>query len=154
VINEVFVGVVFGILLFILPDYPKWLWVKMGIKIPDIYGIDDLRQASPIYLLTCVCVLSPLLEEIVFRLVPLSIVMRYGNDYLTWSVAVLASIIFGLIHGSWKHILNLGVFGIVLSWLFINFGFASCLATHITINFLWSCYTLLKRTAQSSPRPS
>ena len=153
-INSVFIGITVGILLLILLVPLKWLWRAVGIKIPKIDGMDELCQASPTSLMVYTSVLSPLVEEILFRFIPLYPFVRYGNDYLIWSVAVLASIVFGFLHGSWKHILNLGVVGIVLSGLFINLGFTSCLAAHITNNFLCSCYYLLKRNIKFSPQLS
>ena len=152
--NKILIGVVVGVLLLILSDPLKWLWGIMGIKIPEINSMDYLHQASPIFLLVHVGILHPILEEILSRFIPLYPAILYGNDYLTWSIAIFASIIFGFLHGSWRHILNIGVIGIVLSWLFINFGFASCVAAHITNNFLYSCYFLLKRIFQPSPRLS
>ena len=145
-INAILVGIAVGIFMLVLSNPLEWLWGIMGIKIPEICGMDNLHQASPMFLLVHVGVLHPLREEIIFRLLPLYLVMPYSNDYLTWFVAILVSIIFGLLHGSWKHILNIGVIGIIFSWLFINFGFVSCSAAHITNNFLYSCYFLFKRT--------
>ena len=153
-INSVFIGITVGILLLILLVPLKWFWGKVGIKIPKIDGMSDFCQASPTFLMIHISVLGSFVEEILFRFIPLYPFVRYGNDYLIWSVAVLASIVFGFLHGSWKHILNLGVVGIVLSWLFINFGFTSCLAAHITNNFLCSCYYLLKRNIKFSPQLS
>lgn len=152
--NSIFMGVAIGILLFSLSDSLKWLWGIIGIKIPKVDGMNELRQASSIFLLADVGILSPFLEEVLFRFIPLSLVMLFGNDYLTWSVVILASVVFGFCHGSWKHVLNIGAVGIVLSWLFINFGFTSCLAAHITNNFFCSCQIILKRNSQPSPRLS
>ncbi len=145
-INAILVGITVGILMLILLDPLKWFWGALGIKIPEIGGMDDLRQSSPFFLLAYVGVVFPILEEILCRFIPLSLAMLCGNDYATWSVVVISSVIFGALHGSWKHVLTLGVVGMVLSWLFINFGFVSCSAAHITNNFLCSCYFLLKRT--------
>lgn len=153
-INAVFIGVVVGILMLILSDPLKWLWGIVGIKIPEIDGMNSLRQASPAFLLTRVGIIDPILEEIIGRFIPLYLAALSGNNYIIWSIAIFCSIAFGFLHGSWKHILSLGVVGMVLSWLFINFGFASCLAAHITNNFLCSCYFLLKRNVQYSPRLS
>lgn len=154
-VNAILIGIAVGILMLVLLDpLLKWLWGIMGIKIPEINGMDYLRQSSPMFILVYVGVLYPILEEIMFRFLPLYLVMLCGNDYLTWSVAIFISVIFGFLHGSWKHILSIGVVGITFSWLFVNFGFVSCSAAHITNNFLYSCYFLSKKTTRSGPRLS
>lgn len=63
------------------------------------------------------------LEEVVFRILPLALVMHFVKKrWVTFSVAVIASIIFGLIHGGPMNILIQGVGGLIYSGLFIKYS--------------------------------
>jgi membrane protease YdiL (CAAX protease family) len=58
------------------------------------------------------------------------------NKIFLWPVIIISSVIFGLIHGSWRNIFLQGSVGIVLSMAFLKGGYVSSVVAHFFCNFL------------------
>ena len=105
----------------------------------------DWRIATP--LLFNLLIASPMVEEVLFRLLPIGIVSRiWGkeNKIVLWSVIIISSVIFGLIHGSWRNIFLQGSVGIVLSMAFLKGGYLSSFIAHSYCNFLVTMVAIMK----------
>lgn len=84
-------------------------------------------------------IISPIVEESLFRLLPIGIVLKIcgkENKIVLWPVIIISSVIFGWIHGSWRNIFIQGSVGIVLSAAFLKGGYVSSVVAHIVCNFL------------------
>lgn len=154
-VRAILIGLVVGICMFAAFDPWTWLWEKIGVKIPLTDYSERVRNENPdsVSLFLETSIVAPVIEESLCRFLPIAIAMIFQNNTLTWSIAILSSAIFGYLHGSWKHILNLGVIGFILSCLYINYGFASCLSAHMINNFLCNCFWVFtKRTSFFNPQ--
>jgi membrane protease YdiL (CAAX protease family) len=101
--------------------------------------VKKLVPNSRLYILH-VCVLAPLIEELIFRETPLR---RTLNTYWTEQRKVVVtstifalSVIFGYLHGSVLNIFLQGVGGLVLSWVYLanNRSYLSAVITHSLYN--------------------
>ena len=64
-----------------------------------------------------------IIEELLFRIIPLIVLIRYVNNRFIIIVSVLVlSASFALIHGGWEKIFLQGVGGVVYSILFIKYS--------------------------------
>lgn len=96
---------------------------------------------TPISLLSLlsICIVSPLWEEAAYRYGPLSIAKQLGPAYIQ-PIAVMVSLFFG-----WGHNLGIsgiiyqGVFGLFLSYLYIERGYKQCVLLHS----MWNLSCLL-----------
>jgi len=105
---------------------------------PDREGI-ELVWYTPFLLFVCA-----LIEEIVFRFLPLHIVIdRKWSLSKILLVAAVMSVVFGIAHGGIFFILIQGVFGFVCSIMFLKCGglekrYFKAVAVTTTVHFLWN----------------
>lgn len=101
---------------------------------------ENLRDWHTIILiLITAIVLAPIIEESLFRLLPIGIVfLIWGkeNKFILWPVIIISSVIFGWVHGSWQNILIQGSVGIVFSMAFLKGGYISAVVAHAVYNFI------------------
>jgi|SRR5690606_37319882 len=92
------------------------------------------------------CVLAPLWEEVVFRVIPIHLAYKLGEDAVL-PIIIFTSIIFGLGHGGPANILIQGVFGFILSLLYIknNYSYWSVVLLHSMWNA--TCIYLIPKLA-------
>ncbi len=68
-------------------------------------------------------ILGATLEELVFRIIPLVILLRYMPNKLVTGASVLAlSVAFAFIHGGWPTLLLQGIGGVVYSIVFLKYA--------------------------------
>ena len=93
-----------------------------------------------------ILVINPISEEGVFRLIPINIASRiWGRENkIVWTVIIISSIIFGLIHGSWRNIFLQGSAGIVFSIAFLKGGYISSAVAHSYCNLLIAMLSIMK----------
>lgn len=94
---------------------------------------------SPAFLFFFSCIIAPLWEEIIFRLLPLKAILlapeKYKNGMLG-VVAISASIIFGYLHFGPISILIQGIGGALYCWLYLrNKSILSPMIAHAIWNF-------------------
>lgn len=94
---------------------------------------------SPVFLFFFACIMAPLWEEIIFRLLPLKAILlapeKYRNGMLG-VVAVSSAIIFGYLHHGTVSILIQGVGGGLYCWLYLrNKSILSPMLAHSIWNF-------------------
>jgi membrane protease YdiL (CAAX protease family) len=85
------------------------------------------------------CIFSPLWEEALYRWAPIEASRRLGVlEKVKWPLLVTTSILFGLTHGSTLNIPVQGVFGLILSILYIEnkFSYISVVILHMLWNIL------------------
>ena len=84
-----------------------------------------------------VVIISPIIEEVAFRFLPITIVKRWTkNRMVLWLTIILVSGIFGYMHGSWLNMLTQGIVGLWFSAAFLKGGLISSVTTHILYNGL------------------
>lgn len=92
-------------------------------------------MAKDVWCILLLCVVGPLVEELVFRDGILRQLVRWGLSPL-WAV-VVSALIFGLVHGNPQQALPAIVLGIALGMLFARTGdLRLCLPAHIFNNTL------------------
>ncbi len=89
------------------------------------------------------CTLAPILEELIFRLLPISafiIVIKYFPkiEKLKWHFIAFLAIIFGLAHNGYWSIYLQGVGGFLYGWLYFKnkYGYPSAVIAHS----LWNLF--------------
>lgn len=127
---------------------PRWIilfilftaWVVLVSKFP---------RNSLLYPL----LFAPLVEELVFRSAVIELIYKLENpDRFKWQVVIISSFLFGFIHFHQNMFIVQGVFGFILSYLYIRFkerNKLSVIRSYLFVVFihgLWNlfCYTGLK----------
>lgn len=87
------------------------------------------------------CVFAPLWEEMVFRKIPMDIMVKLGRPDLLPSIIIFSSIIFGLVHNGVPSLLIQGVLGFVMAVLYVKNGYSYW--SVVTLHALWNGYCLL-----------
>ena len=77
----------------------------------------------PTSLIVLTFLFSAVSEELIFRIVPLTLALRqWGADRRTLTVLCISSVLFGWAHGSILHVLAQGINGLIIGILFIKFS--------------------------------
>jgi membrane protease YdiL (CAAX protease family) len=91
-----------------------------------------------------------LIEELMFRFLPLSFVLLFCRNRFIWVILAMiaSSAIFGYLHGGLQFIGIQGVGGIFLSIIFLkcggmNFNFVKATICSTAMHFLYNCAILL-----------
>ncbi len=118
---------------------PSWLgvagWVTLFLIFNVIYSIIVLpligftppgKPILEIDFIVWSLLIAPVLEEMLFRVLPLAIIsekVRYhgGSGWLLLGSAI-SSVIFGLMHGGWANVPLQGVAGFTLCLIFLKAG--------------------------------
>ena len=114
-------------------------------------GLDLLRDAHPsIYatmsqsaMLTVFMriVFAPFVEEFLFRHFPLVLAKNLEWTQIRAIIIAVSGILFGVMHGHMLLILNQGVIGVALGYLYVRnhrsegISYLSCVAVHMALNF-------------------
>lgn len=111
-----------------------WLlgMVKFLTYINEV-GYEDARIPAFFY----ACIMAPLWEELAFRVIPISIARKFGEQFII-PVVILSSLIFGWGHGNGTNSLLIqGVGGLLLSVVYIktNYNYWCSVAMHFAWNF-------------------
>jgi len=103
--------------------------------------VADVVMASPGLTLFMVLVFAPVIEEAIFRLLPLTIVQLVRKPQLTRAVLiVVCGIAFGLAHGHPLNVFIQGFAGLMLGHLYLKnarsqlSSYLSCVAVHAMYN--------------------
>ena len=93
------------------------------------------------YKLLMGCLIAPVVEESLFRYLPLQLI-RHRPDYkkLEIPVVVGVSIIFGWMHGDEVNVFIQGIIGLCLFWVYIKNGYS--LMSSIIVHCLYNFYVL------------
>lgn len=104
-----------------------------------IVGVEEkFRDAQPT--LTTAYVLTgiffyPLVEEAIFRLIPLWGIRKLTNSrVLLWVTVFSSSVFFGYSHGSIYNVATQGTIGLILSIAFLRGGFIASSISHALFN--------------------
>lgn len=112
---------------------------SLGFELPSNKVIDlfDGGWLDVLVGFFAVVLLAPLLEELVFRLIPLGITLKFTKSKaIFWAVAFVSSVVFGVSHGSWYNIFVQGIIGMIFSWAFLKGGYWLCFFAHASCNLL------------------
>lgn len=101
------------------------------------FQIDGVYQHPVLVMFFFSCIIAPFIEEILFRVWPIQVIKATGKKELLLPTILFSSIIFGLLHNGSQSILLQGVFGVVVSILYIknNYSYWSIVALHAIWNF-------------------
>jgi len=110
-------------------------WVKLVIIFLQIMQTMSCDVQD---LFLCV-VFVPVVEETLYRHLPLSIGKNYYNKSIV-AIAIGSSIIFGMGHGNGyiANILIQGCIGLTFAWIYLNFGLRYSILSHALWNL--GCY--------------
>ncbi len=106
-----------------------------------IPGVRSALMARPGVLIFMGLVFAPLVEEAVFRMLPLALVEKWSKTQIHAVVIVVCGIVFGYAHGSPLNIFIQGFVGMMLGFLYLKNGprqlssYFSCVAVHASYNF-------------------
>jgi len=109
-------------------------------KVYPLWGYHINNSTSSWEVLVSGLIFAPLLEEVMYRLVPFKILQNtqiFKEN--TWWFVILSAIIFGYGHGSILNIYIQGVAGFFFTWAYIKNGMSywSAVATHFLYNFIY-----------------
>jgi membrane protease YdiL (CAAX protease family) len=124
-----------------------WLMISLfiikGFHKPDpIYDFRNLPfpTQSILFSLTTmgkffiVCFITPMWEEVIFRVVPIKLLVKENKDNLLL-VIIASSMFFGIAHGSVENILMQGVAGLLLMRTYLKCGYPYAVLQHALWNF-------------------
>ncbi|MFA6603391.1 MAG: CPBP family intramembrane glutamic endopeptidase [Patescibacteria group bacterium] len=86
-------------------------------------------------------VFAPVIEEAIFRMLPLTFVIGQHPERVRAVVIVICGIIFGWAHGSPLNVFIQGFVGLMLGWLYVKnntsqkAAYISCVIVHALYNF-------------------
>ena len=107
------------------------------------YEVDIIQFAKTLtweFLMSCI--FAPLFEEMLFRVVPITIAKNLGRHYI-FPVILGSSILFGYAHGiNSISLMFQGVGGFILSILYIKNGF--CYFSVVLLHFMWNFYVFMR----------
>lgn len=115
--------------------------VSVTLALGSSATIAQFMLTHPLALLFSSLVFAPVVEEIVFRLVPISLVRGAHPDKVKAVILLFSGVLFGLVHGSPYRIAAQGVLGVLLGYLYLKNGpnqymsYFSCVAVHAAYNF-------------------
>jgi len=91
----------------------------LKIEVADAASFDEIN----IYSMPVILLIGAILEEIIFRLIPLGLSMVcWGKSYKVFVVAILSSVVFGWGHNGFEHVFIQGWGGIIFSIVFLKAG--------------------------------
>lgn len=110
--------------LFFLEVLWAELFQKYFFSIPEANGAGIIRDYAKRWGSFCFLPIfgDALIEEFIFRLCPIGIVMVFYDPVLALVTLVSSQIFFGVAHGSWKNIFSQGIGGIWYIFLFLIVG--------------------------------
>ncbi len=141
-------GLKYGLILVVIAilinsaNYLVSRLLNLPIEDPnnDSPVMDLLKSASRnpstfLFIILYITVLAPLVEESIFRWVPIRLTKFFTDSKVVlWSVVVIFSIIFGSLHGDPASMLIAGVAGLLLSNVFLKGGMISSWTAHTFFN--------------------
>ncbi|MBQ7171956.1 MAG: CPBP family intramembrane metalloprotease [Clostridia bacterium] len=98
--------------------------------------LDSSLETSGVwlYLLSAV-VIAPVFEELLFRRILLTRLVRFGE----WPAVLVGALIFSLVHGNFFQIFYAFAVGVLLGWLYLRTGkLLYPILLHFTVNFFGS----------------
>ena len=122
-------GIGYGLMALIISTISLFALEYLGYS--DKLNVPNLDIT---FIITAVFI-APLLEEFIYRFVPIKLTRRFTDSKsVLWIVIILSSIIFGLRHGSPYNILVQGIGGFILSLAFLKRGYWCSVTAHTTLN--------------------
>ncbi|KKT82426.1 MAG: hypothetical protein A3B99_00195 [Candidatus Yanofskybacteria bacterium RIFCSPHIGHO2_02_FULL_44_12b] len=115
------------------------LWALLVAIVMDFTGLTPPGPAtkadlSPAFFFIAV-VFAPLMEELIFRFFPITLVRFVTkNKLVLWLTILSVSIIFGYLHGYWQNIFIQGFAGIMFSRAFLAGGLLCSFSAHSFVN--------------------
>lgn len=107
--------------------FPEYMFPKF----PD--------RLLPMQIIVFVCTIPPLIEELVFRFLPLRIFKELSiYENIKWYIVIMSACIFGWMHGTSVNILVQGILGFAAGWVYIknNNSYWSAVILHALYNFM------------------
>jgi len=114
---------------------------SVSVSILSELGALEFFAAYPSLLLFIVLFMAPIVEEAVFRMLPLTIVRNKRPDLAPTVVFLVCGMLFGLAHGSTMSVMIQGVGGMILGYLYLTSSrnqltsYFSCVIVHAMFNF-------------------
>lgn len=98
-----------------------------------------------LFIVFFVTIVGPLIEEIMFRWFPITVTkFCTNNKIILWTVIVVASVIFGYLHGILLLMFITGVLGLLFSHAFLRGGIISSWVAHSFFNTVGTLVLLIQ----------
>jgi membrane protease YdiL (CAAX protease family) len=115
----------------------------LSVSLRWLYAVPSLRnvmETSPELAFAMTVFFAPVVEEALFRMLPLTLVLDKGQDKIRAVSIVVCGILFGMAHGHPFNIFIQGVVGLMLAKLYVKnsssqlSAYLSCVAVHAAYN--------------------
>ena len=144
-LSWIWVVIVANILQAVLPravvDFELPVLSVFGAWIDHFPAMATAVKASVGLSLFMTLVFAPVIEEAMFRMLPLTFVIGQHPEKVRAVVIVICGIIFGWAHGSPINVFIQGFVGLMLGWLYVKnntsqkASYISCVIVHALYNF-------------------
>ena len=140
-------GAVLGLLIATIGSCAQFAAFSfLGCKIYSPHTIELLFFKNASLLSFCSSFSTALYEELLFRVIPLSIALllfrKYKKGWIMPLALILQTLIFSLAHGSYfmspayLKFLLISPFGLTLGWVYLRYGITTAIFSHLIHNFL------------------
>jgi len=96
------------------------------------------KQPSIWFTVFMSCIWAPLWEEAIFRHAPLQLIK--GSQINPFFIVLLASALFGWLHGGAQNVLIQGVYGLIFSYVYIKNEYS--IVSSMALHSLWNASVL------------
>lgn len=131
--ERIYLGFIYGISSF--------LAALIGLSLVSVFDkpppspLDKMIKENFLFVTVIAVTIAPLLEELIFRFVPIKLTQRFTkNKKILWLVIICSSVLFGLEHASWHNIFAQGIAGLILSAAFLRGGYWLAVLAHFFHN--------------------
>lgn len=115
--------------------------ITLLIQDPEIFHVDWLEKHSKSYQIFLVVFLAPLVESIIFQLLPISFILLFPFKYNKLTAILLSAFLFSLNHQyNYYYMIVMFILGILFAYFFIEgkerfkLGFLTILIVHMISN--------------------
>lgn len=149
------------------------MFFPKGLSSGTVTNVTEVREyfGDMVGIIFGIVVIGPILEEIVYRFIPLGIpvylIWKVTRDrfahvdiYVLSIILVIVSVYFGYIHGNWGNVLVQGPMGLVFGLVFLKMsyygerifrGLAASTMVHMSINGFALSGMFLREFLQKTP---
>lgn len=115
---------------------------KIGISIINTESstLDEVMDKNAIIAILIAAVLAPIAEEIIFRGIGVGILQKYDKK----SAIIITSVVFGICHGNLLQGFSATIGGIILGYVYLEYGLIYSILIHAINNLLVTATVLIE----------
>lgn len=127
-------GISFGILSVVYAIVAIIILRALGLNFSG--GIFENKNVNYIRVFIIVLIVSPILEEFLFRVVPIKMFVPRTKIVKNIIIFLTSFVLFGWLHGGPQFMLVQGVNGLILAYTYLKRGYLASVVAHGTHNFI------------------